>query len=156
MTPTRACLWRIRVRSVAMCVVLMGWKLAGPRPADDRRLPCGQPVDEPGRGGHAIEIGIDHHRDQPGEIDGRFPSELAARFGAVADEMLDLSRTNQPRIEPDVLPPVEADMAEGDLDELANRMRDAGGDDEIVRLSLLQHQPHRPDVVGRIAPVSAR
>src|SRR5438552_3418982 len=115
MTPTRACLSRIRVRSVAMCVVLMGLERSGPRLADARRLPSGQSVVEPGLGGHALEIGFDHHGDQPGEINGRLPSELTTRFGAVTNELLDLGRTNQLRIEPDVLVPVEAHVAEGDL-----------------------------------------
>jgi hypothetical protein len=35
-------------------------------------------------------------------------------------------------------------------------VRLASGDDEIVRLILLQHLPHRLDEFGRVAPVAPR
>ena len=40
--------------------------------------------------------------------------------------------------------------------ELADRVRLAGGDHEVVRLVLLEHQPHRLDVLRRVAPVAPR
>ncbi len=40
--------------------------------------------------------------------------------------------------------------------ELAHRVRLAGGDDVVVRLVLLEHQPHRLDVVAGVAPVALR
>src|SRR5581483_5184413 len=51
---------------------------------------------------------------------------------------------------------VESDVAEGRLDEVADTVRDAARDDVVVRLLLLQHQPHRADVVAGVAPVAAR
>ncbi len=40
------------------------------------------------------------------------------------------------------------------LDELLDRVRGSGGDDEVVGLVLLQHHPHRLDVVAGVAPVA--
>ena len=42
------------------------------------------------------------------------------------------------------------------IDEFAHRMLLAGGDHEILRLGLLQHQPLRSHVVARMAPVAQR
>ena len=53
-----------------------------------------------------------------------------------------------------VLLPVEPDVAEGELDELAHGVRLAGGDDVVVGLVLLEHQPHGLDVVAGEAPVA--
>ena len=47
-------------------------------------------------------------------------------------------------------------MRERALHELLDRMRDPGRDHVVARLVLLQHQPHRAHVVGRVAPVAAR
>src|SRR5439155_8300741 len=55
-----------------------------------------------------------------------------------------------------MLLPVEPRMRESDLDQLAHRMADAGGDDEILRPVLLEHEPHRADVVAGEAPVAVR
>ena len=45
-------------------------------------------------------------------------------------------------------------MREGDLAELAHRVRRVGGDDVVAGLVLLEHQPHRLDVVAGEAPVA--
>ena len=58
------------------------------------------------------------------------------------------------RIHADVALPVEADEAEGDLAQLADGVHLAGGDDVVVRLRLLEHPPHRLDVLRRVAPVA--
>ena len=50
--------------------------------------------------------------------------------------------------------PVEADEPEGRGYELPDSVHLAGRDDVIVRLRLLEHQPHRLDVLGRVAPVA--
>ena len=51
------------------------------------------------------------------------------------------------------LPVVDADLGERSLDKLTHRVRLPGGDDVVVGLVLLQHQPHRPHVVAGVAPV---
>ena len=45
-------------------------------------------------------------------------------------------------------------LVEGDLDARPNRIRYACGDDEVLRGVVLQHQPHRTDVVAGVAPVT--
>src|SRR6185295_13460966 len=70
--------------------------------------------------------------------------------------MVDLGRPEIARIDLDVALPVEVELAERDLDELAHRVRLAGGDDVVVGAVLLQHGPHRLDVVTREAPVAPR
>ena len=59
------------------------------------------------------------------------------------------------RVDLDELPVVEPDVPEGLLAQLAHRVRLAGADDEVVALRLLEHEPHRLDVVLRVAPVAA-
>ena len=45
-------------------------------------------------------------------------------------------------------------MIEGHLHQVANGMADSGGDDVVVGLALLEHQPHRLDVVAGKSPVA--
>ena len=45
-------------------------------------------------------------------------------------------------------------MRESQLEKLVNRMRFAGGDDVVVGLLLLEHEPHRADVVAGEAPIA--
>ena len=54
----------------------------------------------------------------------------------------------------DVVLPVEADVLEGDLAELPHRVGLSGRDDVVAGLVLLEHQPHRLDVVAGEAPVA--
>src|SRR3712207_3188915 len=60
------------------------------------------------------------------------------------------------RVNHNVVPPIQPDMGERRLAELLDRVRLAGGDDEVARLGLLEHQVHRPDVVRGVAPVAPR
>ncbi len=64
--------------------------------------------------------------------------------------------TPERRVAPNVVAPLEADVREGAFDEILHRVTLAGGDHVVVRLVLLQHQPHGPDVVTGVAPVTAR
>ena len=41
----------------------------------------------------------------------------------------------------------------GDLEQVADGMALAGGDDVVLGFVLLQHEPHRPNVVAGEAPV---
>ena len=54
----------------------------------------------------------------------------------------------------DVRLPVQAGLVERDLDAAADGVGLAGGDHEVVGLVVLEHQPHRLDVVLRVAPVA--
>ena len=50
---------------------------------------------------------------------------------------------------------VEAGVVEGELDQAVDRVGDAGGHHVVVGLLLLEHPPHRLDVVAGEAPVAA-
>src|SRR5262252_1724387 len=106
------------------------------------------------RAAHVLLVGPDHHLDQALEADLRLPAEHAHRLARIAVQVIHLGRTEIPRIDLDVLLPVELERAERDVQHLAHAVRLAGGDDVIVGLVVLQHHPHRLDVVAREAPVA--
>ena len=54
----------------------------------------------------------------------------------------------------DVLFVIQPQVVEGDLAEILHRMGAAGGDHVIIRLGLLQHQPHGPYIVPGKTPVA--
>ena len=98
--------------------------------------PCaaiGAARDPSGEGG---EVGVDHHRcvSSSNETAGSQPSTARA-LRRVADQVVDLGRPQQRGIVTDVLAPVEPDVAEGELGELAHAVRLAGGDDVVARLA---------------------
>ena len=62
--------------------------------------------------------------------------------------------STEPFSEGEPLLGVEADVGEGGRDEALDRVRLARGDDVVVGRLLLQHQPHRLDVVAGEAPVA--
>ena len=87
--------------------------------------------------------------------DRRLPAEPVAGLARVADEQVDLGGPHEARVLLDVpRPVVDADRAEGDVEQLADRVRLAGGQHVVVGLGLLQHPPHALDVVAREAPVA--
>jgi len=49
---------------------------------------------------------------------------------------------------------VEADGLKGKLKKLAHGMLLAGSHHIVLRMVLLQHQPHGLDIIARIAPIS--
>jgi hypothetical protein len=98
---------------------------------------------------------VDHHRDQLGEADPGLPAERGLGLGGVPDELVDLGRAHESLVLTHVrLPVVDADPGEREGEELADRVRLPGGDDVVVGLLLLEHQPHRLDVVTGEAPVA--
>jgi hypothetical protein len=50
--------------------------------------------------------------------------------------------------------PIEPRILKGGVDEFFDRMGLAGADDVIVRVILLQHEPHRFHVLRGIAPIA--
>ena len=46
-------------------------------------------------------------------------------------------------------------MGEGELGELADRVRLTRGDDEVAGLVVLQHQNHRLHVLRRVTPITS-
>ena len=94
-------------------------------------------------------------RDQVGERRLRAPSR-ARRAALVASPTSRSTSAGRMKrlVDDDVVLPVEADVGEGELAELAHRVGLAGADHVVVGLVLLEHQPHGLDVVAGEAPVA--
>src|SRR3712207_4153720 len=86
--------------------------------------------------GHAareqLEVGVDHQPNHLLEAGARLPAELLARLRVVADEVLDLGRTEKPRVGSDMLLGIQAGVLEGDPHEVADAVRPARGDHEVL------------------------
>src|SRR5450756_721010 len=88
------------------------------------------------------QVVVDHHADELLEPDPRLPAEDVPRLARVTDQHLDLGRTHEARVlRHECGPVVDADPAERDVKEVADRVRLTGCDDIVVRLVLLQHSP---------------
>src|SRR6187455_2059543 len=104
----------------------------------------------------AFEVRVDEQAYEPLEAERRLPAQPRARLRGIADQVVELGgATDERLVDVDVLLPVEPDVPERELDELADTVRNAGRDHVVVRLLLLEHQPHRAHVVACIAPVAA-
>src|ERR1700694_351811 len=101
-----------------------------------------------------LEVMFEHLVDQLGESRLRLPAQRSFRFGRVAAQLVDLGRAQISLVTHHVLVPVEAGGPKGGLHELAHRAHVACRDHVIVRLVLLEHQPHSLDVVTGVAPVA--
>ena len=82
------------------------------------------------------------------------PSSVLA-FVGVRDDLLDVRGPDEVRVDPDVVLAPQADGGEGRVHEVLHGMGDAGPDHEVAGCVLLEHQPHRLDVLLRVAPVAA-
>ncbi len=89
-----------------------------------------------------------------GEVDLGTPAEHRVRLGGIPHQQVDLGGAQEPLVDDDVLLPVQPGGLEGEAAELAHGVRLTRRHDVVVRRVLLQHQPHRPDVVGGVAPVA--
>src|SRR4029077_21020328 len=58
-------------------------------------------------------------------------------------------------VEDEMVFQTQTGLAASGFGELAHGVGFAGGDDEVVRLRLLQHAPHAFDVFASVAPVAA-
>src|SRR6266404_2050178 len=101
-------------------------------------------------------VRVDHHRDQVLEADRRAPTELLSRLGRVALKQGDLSRAIISLIDDNVFPPVEPDALEGQAREFLDAVGFSGGDHEVVRLGLLEHQLDGANIITGEAPIAAR
>ena len=61
----------------------------------------------------------------------------------------------QRRVERYESPPVEAHPIDGPRNELLDGVAHSCGDDELVGLRMLDHLPHRANLIARISPVSS-
>src|SRR5271167_3172346 len=103
-----------------------------------------------------VDVVLHHHLHQLSEGYPWRPAENVAGLGRIAAQFIDLCRPEIAAIDLDVALPVEASRREGELHEIANAVRLTCGDDVVVRLLLLQHQPHRLDIVAGKAPIALR
>ncbi len=107
-----------------------------------------------------VDAGLDQVvlQHQPHEITEPASAAVQPRrsrgLGRVAAQLVDLGRSQVALIDAHVALPIEADQAEGDLAQLADGVRLAGGDDVVVGFVLLEHQPHRLDVFLGVPPVA--
>src|ERR1700682_1953207 len=102
-----------------------------------------------------LEIRAGHQADQLLEGRLRLPAEVALRLGGIADQMVDLRRSHERRVDHDVpLEVSEAGLVERALAALAHGVRLARRDHVVLGGVLLEHQPHRFDVVLGVAPIA--
>src|SRR3954469_10909280 len=117
---------------------------------DDVRAPTGSTAS----GRENFEVGPCHQADELLEAGPRAPPELALRLAVVADQVVDLGRTQVPLVDAHVAPPVgDPGLVERDLHALLHRVRLVRGDHVVLGVVLLKHQPHRFDVVLCVPPV---
>jgi len=102
------------------------------------------------------EIRFHHLLDHLLERDGWRPTEFRLRFRRVADEQVHVGGSQIGLIHVGVALPFQIHTPKRGLAQIADGMSASGRDDEIIRLVLLQHQPHRAHVVRRPTPIAFR
>ena len=100
------------------------------------------------------QIGFHHHPDQLLERDARRPSQHASRLRRIRHEQIHFRRSEKFLVLDHVVLVIQPGRAEGDFAQLANRARHSHPDNVVVRRGLLQHQPHRLDIVAGESPVT--
>ncbi len=101
-----------------------------------------------------LHVGFDHHPSQRFERHLRLPAERLPCLGWITEQQIDFGRAEVSFVDFDELFPVELERAKYLIQKFANAMRFTGGDDVIIRLGLLKHQPHRLDIIAGEAPVA--
>lgn len=101
-----------------------------------------------------FKIMVDHHPREFLDGGSWLPVEDALRLRHVAKKLFDFCGPEIARINLNEVAIVEANQAESDFAELTDGNHLSGGDDVIIRIRLLQHEPHRFDVVASETPVA--
>ena len=99
-------------------------------------------------------IGLRHHFCKCFKGYVGLPSKRFAGVRRIAQEQIDFGGAEISRVDFHVLLPVEVEQAEYFVQEFADAVGFAGGDDEILRFVLLEHQPHGFDIIAGEAPVA--
>ena len=99
---------------------------------------------------------LQHQANEVPECCTGLPAERRRRLRWVPTELVDLGRAEVLLVDPDEALPVQSHEAERHVAELADRMRLTGRDHVVVRIFLLEHQPHRLDVLLGVPPVALR
>jgi hypothetical protein len=102
-----------------------------------------------------FQVGVDHHRDELFERDVWRPAEISPGAGGIGDEEIDFGGPEEPRVDGDVRFRIEADVTEGDVDQLSAGVQYACADDVVGWLVLLEHEPHGTDIIRCIPPVAS-
>ena len=75
-------------------------------------------------------------------------------LGSVANQKRDISGSEETFILNNIGSPIiYSDMMKGNFKEITNRMAPSGRYDIVVRFVLLEHEPHRMDVVAGKTPI---
>src|SRR5262249_15900835 len=93
----------------------------------------------------ALHIRIHHHPDERLEVRLGLPAELCFRFGRISEYQIDLSWTEERRVDDNIVAVVEANVTEGNLTHVSDSRVSTRSDHVIVRLWLLEHEPHGLD-----------
>ena len=104
----------------------------------------------------SLQVRIDHHAYKIPEFDSGTPTELLPGLRSVAQKNVNLRGSVIARIDFNILLPVEIHIAKCFAEKVSHGICLAGRDDVIVRLVLLQHEPHGFHVIYGVAPVSLR
>ena len=119
------------------------------------RPPEQPPAAKPAEGiAPELKIGVDHFLDQFFKRCLRLPAKLGFGLGRVSQQAIDLGRSHKCFIDHDVVLSIQPSAFKGDIAHLLDRSRAASGNKVIVRFVLLEHQPHRFDIVLRVAPIA--
>ena len=84
----------------------------------------------------------------------RLPAEHALGLGGIAEQQVHLGRAEELGVDDDMVLVLQVHAFERDAAHFAHRRSHAGGDHIVVGLVLLQHQPHRFDIVAGVSPVA--
>jgi len=82
------------------------------------------------------------------------PSEYLTGLTCTSLKKVDFCRAEIAGIYFDATLPVDPGEAGREIQKLAHRVTFTRCDDVVTGRVLLQHQPHRPDVVGRMTPIA--
>ena len=102
------------------------------------------------------QVSVGHDADQLLEGHRRLPTEQTFGLAGLAHQQIHLCRAVELGINHHVLFPIQPYVIERDLAKLADRVGFTGRDQVVIRVILLEHQPHGMDIVGRVSPVAPR
>src|SRR4029453_312646 len=103
-----------------------------------------------------MHVGGNHDLGEFMESHFWFPTKNLLRFGGVTDQDVYFDRTLITQVVFDKFLPIKVNMREGRFSKLAHTVCFAGGQHEIVPVSMLKYPPYPFDILRRISPVSFR
>jgi hypothetical protein len=104
----------------------------------------------------SLQIRLDHLRDKVFKRYRRLPFEMQPRLASVALQEVHLGRSLQLVARHHMIAIIEAGIGKRQLTKISHAGRPTSRHNVIVRLLLLEHQPHRTDVIFRMSPIPFR